>query len=365
MKALQLVAPRTLALVEIPDPVIRSADEVKIRVGCVGVCGSDIHYYLTGRIGSQVVTYPFVLGHEFAGTVTEVGPEVRYVRPGDRVAVEPAMSCGRCDQCQGGRPHTCRHLRFLGCPGQAEGCLAEFVVMPEACCYPLPASLTLEHGALIEPLAIGLYAVRLFRRIRGARVAVLGCGPIGLSVLLAARAEGVAAAYATDKLPERLAAAARAGAAWTGNPDHEDVVASILSREPLQLDAVFECCGQPEALDQAVALLKPGGTLLLIGIPTAEQISFPIDRLRRYELVIQNVRRQNHCTAPARDLMAAGQVQADFLVTHRFPLEEASRAFELVAGYRDGVVKAMIHVDGGEGSALPREEGQRCGHLHG
>jgi len=132
---------------------------------------------------------------------------------------------------------------------------------------------------------------------------------------------------------------------WAGNPDQEDVVEAVLSREPLQLDAVFECCGEQEALDQAVELLKPGGKLLLVGIPTVERISVVIDQARRKELCLQNVRRQKHCMAPALELVAEGRMRPDFMITHRFTLEQTQAAFELVEGYHDGVVKALITVD--------------------
>ncbi len=344
MKAMKLTGIRALRMFDAPDPEIRAPHDVRLRLLAVGVCGSDVHYFTTGRIGSQVVQYPFTVGHECAALVEAVGPVVTRVKPGDRVVVEPAISCGDCDQCRAGRPHTCRKLVFLGCPGQAEGCLSELLVMPEACCFPMPAGMTAFQGALVEPLAIGLYAVRQSVPLRGAAIAILGCGPIGFSVLLPALAQGARAVYVSDKLEPRLALARQAGALWTGNPEREDVVREIAAREPGLLDVVFECCGEQSALDQAVALLKPGGKLMLIGIPTVDRVSFSMDALRRKELCLQNVRRQNECTGAALELVARGELRADFMVTHRFPFERTPEAFDLVAGYRDGVVKAMIEM---------------------
>jgi L-iditol 2-dehydrogenase len=343
MKTLFLTGIRRMQMRETPPPALRSPTDVLLKLEVVGVCGSDVHYYKTGRIGSQVVQYPFVVGHECAAVVAAVGPRVKRVRPGQRVAVEPAMSCGRCDQCRSGRPHTCRNLRFLGCPGQAAGCLAEFLVMPEECCFPVSRRLTPERAALSEPLAIGLYSVRQSIPLRRQAIAILGCGPIGLSVLLCAKLQQPRAIYATDLIARRLGAARAAGAGWTGNPERGDVVRAIARREPLLLDAVFECCGEQAALDQAVDLLKPGGKLMLIGIPEVERISFIIDRLRRKEICVQNVRRQCECLEPTLDLLARGKIRPDFMVTHRFAFAETPAAFKLVAGYRDGVVKAMIH----------------------
>jgi len=344
MRAVVLVGPRRLELREVADAEIAGETEVLLKIGCVGICGSDIHYYTQGRIGSQIVQYPFVLGHELSATVVKAGGAVRHVRPGDRVTVDPAIPCGGCDQCRIRRAHTCRNLRFLGCPGQAAGCLSEYLVMPAACCFPVKPQTTLEEAAFVEPLSIGLYATRLSVPMTGARVAVLGCGPIGLSVVLHAKLQGAAAVYVTDKIDGRLAAARQAGASWAGNPMKQDIVRAITEKEPLLLDAVFECCGQQEALDQAVALLKPGGKLVLVGIPTVERVSFAIDPLRRKEIVVQNVRRQNECVQAALELLESGRLRVDQFITHRFSLEQTAQAFELVAAYRDGVIKAMIHV---------------------
>ncbi|MFH0911521.1 MAG: alcohol dehydrogenase catalytic domain-containing protein [Planctomycetota bacterium] len=343
MKAAVLIALREIRLEERPLPR-PGAGEVRIRPAAVGVCGSDVHYYTTGRIGTQVVRFPFVVGHECAGVVDAAGPGVRRLHPGDRVAVDPAMPCHACDQCRKGRPHTCRALRYLGCPGQSEGCLSECVVLPEESCFPLPEGLSLEQGALVEPFSIGLYAVRASAPGQGARIAILGSGPIGLSVLVASRARGAAAVYTTDRIETRVLAARRAGATWAGNPGREDVVQAILRKEPEGLDAVFECAGKQETLDQALALLAPGGRLMIVGIPEFDRFSFSAETARRQEIALQNVRRQNGCTQAAIDLLASGRVDLDFLVTHRFPLSETKRAFELAASYGDGVLKAMIEL---------------------
>ena len=344
MKTFVLTGIRAMEMREAPMPTIRNETDVLLRLKAVGVCGSDVHYYTTGRIGSQVVQYPFAVGHECAAVVEAVGPGVTRVQPGDRVAIEPAISCGTCDQCLAGRPHTCRKLLFLGCPGQIPGCLSEFMVMPQACCFPIPAAMSLERAVLSEPLSIGVYAVKLSGLTGGARIGILGLGPIGLSVLLPARAHGAAAIYATDKLDYRLEAGRKAGATWAGNPDREDVVKGIADREPLLLDVVFECCGEQAALDQAVDLLKPGGKLMLIGIPTVDRLAFTIDKARRKELCLQNVRRQNHCVQPALDLLSLGRIGADFMITHRFPFDRTKEAFDLVERYGDGVIKALVEL---------------------
>lgn len=329
---------------EVPDPKIGKDTDVLLQIEKVGVCGSDVHYFETGRIGSQVVQFPFIVGHECAATVAAVGKGVKRVVVGDQVVVEPAVSCHSCDQCNQGRENTCFHLRFLGTPGQGDGCLSEFIVMPEECCFPIDGKITIEQGVLCEPLAIGAYAVKQSRLARAADVAIFGSGPIGLSCMVCARAEGVKACYMTEKIDRRVQVARKGGATWVGNPLKEDVVAAILKQQPLGMDVAFECAGQQEALDQAVDVLKPGGKLILVGIPREDRVSFAIDKIRRKEVTIINIRRQNGCTGKTIELVASRKVKPDFMVTHRFKLDHVQEAFELVAGYRDGVVKAMIEM---------------------
>ena len=344
MKSIVLTGLSRIEISDRPVPEIENPGDVLIRMRSVGVCGSDIHYYRTGRIGSQVVQFPFVLGHEGAGVIEKTGSGVTALKPGDRVAIDPAMPCHNCDQCRDGRPHTCRNLRFLGCPGQAEGCLSEYIVMPASSCFVLPENVTLDQGALSEPLSIGLYTVRSAGDIKGKSVGILGSGPIGLSVLQSAIAAGAGEVYVTDKIDERLAVASGMGAAWAGNIDTTDVVRDILERKPEQLSVVFECCGQQEAADQAVQLLKPGGTLIIIGIPEFERWTFGSDDMRRKEISIRNIRRQNESINDTIQMIASGIIQPDTMQTHNFTLDETAEAFEVVSGYRDGVIKAMIHI---------------------
>lgn len=343
---MKLTGLREMALQDVAMPALQQDTDVLIRMACVGICGSDVHYFAEGGIGSQRVEYPYAVGHEGAGIVEAVGSAVTRVKPGDRIAFDPALTCGVCDQCQAGRPHTCRSQKFLGCPQQIEGCLAEYLVMPERNCYPIPDTMTLEQAATVEPLSIALWALRLAALPPGATIGITGAGPIGLCVLLPAKAGGAGRVYMTDRIDARLELAARAGADWVGNPDTQDIVAAIQEHEPLLLDAVFECSGDQAAMDQAVRLLKPGGKLLLIGIPGAlNQVSFDINLLRRKEIGIQNVRRQNGCVQPAIDLIASRAIDIDVMITHRLPFSQTQAGFDRVADYRDGVVKTMVIFD--------------------
>jgi L-iditol 2-dehydrogenase len=342
MKAAFLTGVRTIEVRETPAPRIVRDDDVLVRSRAVGVCGSDLHYYESDCVGADKVAYPFIPGHECAGVVEEVGKAVTRVKPGDAVVVEPAVSCGTCDQCRTGRPHTCRKLLFLGHYGELTGGMAEFALAPERNCVPLPAKMTVVQGALAEPLSIALYAAGLAGSVRGKTAAVLGTGPIGLCVIMALKAEGSGPVYATERIDHRVSAAAKAGADWTGNPDREDVAAEIQARESLGLDLVFECCGEQSALDQAVSLLKPGGTLVVVGIPLDPRVSFDSSKVRRREIRVQNVRRQNKCLERAVALIHAGRIKPDFLATHSFSLNQAAKAYEIASTRKDGVIKAIV-----------------------
>jgi len=346
MKAIILTGIRRMEMVEKPMPQIINNTDVLIRMKVVGVCGSDIHYYTSGKIGIQVVRYPFTVGHEGAGEVLATGSNVIRVKAGDRIAIDPAMPCFQCDQCLAGRSHTCRKLKFLGNPGQAEGCLSEYIVMPETSCFPIQESMSFDEAAISEPLAIGVYATRLAQmNLSGKKIGILGFGPIGMSVLLPALHQGAAKIYVTDKIDSRLEIAGKCGADWTGNPSEEDIVAAITIKEEALLDLVFECCGQQDAVDQAIDILKPGGKLMIIGIPEFDRWSFPVDKLRHKEINIQNVRRQNNSLEETLTLLQENKVDVSRMPTHRFPFTRTQDAFDLVAGYRDGVMKAMIDFD--------------------
>lgn len=342
MKSMKLTGIRQMEMVDAAEPRIVNPGDVKIKMMAVGVCGSDIHYFTQGGIGSQKVIYPFTVGHEGAGIVIETGSGVKSVKAGDKVAIEPAMPCWKCDQCLAGRHNTCRNLKFLGCPDQAEGCLSEYIVMPETSCLPLYGKLAPVHGVISEPLSIGIYSVNQAVSLKRAKVGILGFGPIGMSVMLAAKAQGADSFYVTDKIKDRLSVARKEGARLTANPERENVVGRILEQVPLALDVVFECCGQQEAFDQAIDLLKPGGKLLGVGIPEFDTWSMSVEKTRRKELTIQFVRRQENCVRTALELMEKGKIDVSNMITHRFPFEETKAAFDLVAGYSDGVMKALI-----------------------
>jgi L-iditol 2-dehydrogenase len=352
MKLAVFTAPGKIEIVEGPKPALSGSDEVLIRIERVGVCGSDVHFYRDGRIGNAVLEYPATLGHECAGTVVEVGSphpqplsqRARGVNVGDRVAIDPAIGCS-CDQCLIGRENTCRKIQFMGSPGEAPGAAAEFCAMPAKNCFPVADSVSLETATLVEPLSIGLHAVRLGEIRPGASVGIFGAGPIGLSMLLCLKATVPSCtAFVTEPIESRRKAAESCGADWTGDSRNENIERMILDKRPHGLNAVFECSGDPAAVDFGMRLLSPGGTLLLVGIPPVDRIGFEIHSARRKELTFKNVRRQKGCTAAVIELIESGRMDPRRMLTHRFPLERIADAFDLVEGYRDGVIKAIIEI---------------------
>ncbi|MFY9150670.1 MAG: alcohol dehydrogenase catalytic domain-containing protein [Prolixibacteraceae bacterium] len=343
MKSMVLTGIRKFGTIEKETPKILNPDDVLIRIKSVGVCGSDIHYFTEGKIGTQVVEFPFPIGHECSGIVEGTGSSVSKVKPGDLVAIDPSVHCGTCDQCLAGRPHTCRNNRFLGCPGQLDGCLCDYIVMPEFTCFPLSDSFDEITAALIEPLTIGVYSVELAQtNFTGKSIGIFGAGPIGLSVLMVLKLEPENTVFSFEPLEYRRKKASELGARYTINPFETDAFEATSRLEPLLLDLVFECSGEQKAVDDAINILKPGGKLVLVGIPPDGRYVFDMDQMRRKEISVQNVRRQNHCVEKAIALIENG-LPVRLMVTHYFEPEATQQAFDMVANYQDGVIKAMIN----------------------
>ncbi|NQT83956.1 alcohol dehydrogenase catalytic domain-containing protein [bacterium] len=346
MKAAYLVAREKFDIREIPEPRIENERDVLVKLCSSGVCGSDIHNYKEGRTGSLEVTFPMILGHECSAVVEKVGKAVTKVKPGDRVAIEPAVTCDRCEECLSGRQNLCKDVRFLSVPGGLEGCLKEYMVMPEANVILLPKELTFEDAVVLEPLSVCAYAVNLAQIKPGDSIAVLGSGPIGLLTLEVANTSGAALSFATDIVKERVEMALRLGATHSLNPNETDVVREILdATHGRGVDAVLECAGEQDTVNQGLEVLRAGGKFILIGIPGgATEYVLQTDIWRRKELTVVYVRRQVHYMERALNLVKAGKIDIRSLVTHRFPLEKTNDAYELVSTYKDGVVKAIINI---------------------
>jgi L-iditol 2-dehydrogenase len=340
LKALRLYAPRDLRLAELPRPE-PGPGEALIRVRAVGVCGSDVHYYVDGHIGDAVADFPFTLGHEFAGEIAALGPGTEGPPIGTRVAVDPAIPCGHCEICMEGNPNCCPNVRF---PGSApiEGSLAEYYLHPAELCVPLPPSMDFADGAMLEPLGVTVHALTLAKIRPGDTVAILGAGPIGLMTLQVALGSA-GAVYVSEPIPERRAVAAELGATAVCDPDAEDPVAWLLDQTAGRgVDIVIELAWGAEAVGQAVQMARPAGKVVVVGIPREDVVTFPAGNARRKGLSILMSRRMKFVYPQAIALAERGVVDLRRLMTHRFPLERGAEAFDLVAGFKDGVIKAMI-----------------------
>ncbi len=342
MRSAILDAIGSISLVQtaVPAP---GAGEVLVRLRAVGICGSDVHYYVDGRIGDAVVDYPFVLGHEPAGEVVQVGVGVTGLAAGDRVALEPALPCGVCPTCLRGRPNCCPQVRFLGTP-PIPGVFEEYHLFAASQCVKIPAAISFAAAATLEPMAVAIHAVNMGRMQPGDRVAIMGCGPVGILTAMAARMAGAAFIAMTDPIPERRAHAMQFGADLVADPQACDAVEEIKRAAGL-VDIAFEAAGTQEAIDDATLSVRPAGTAVIIGIPSEDRISLWAHHLRRKELNIIMSRRSSFELEPAIRMMAAGLIQPEKIVTHRFPLEKLAEGMQLVHNYGDGVLKAMIMID--------------------
>jgi L-iditol 2-dehydrogenase len=299
-----------IRLLDEPTPT-PGTGEVLVHVKAVGLCGSDLHWFTEAGIGDSHLARPLVLGHEFAG-VTEAG---------QRVAVDPAIPCGKCQCCRTGNPNLCPHLHFAG-HGADDGALREMLAWPTSCLFPLPDSLSDDDGAMLEPLGVALHAVDLGKVRPGTSVGVFGCGPIGLLVLQVAQAAGATDVFVMEPLAHRMAVAQQLGGKeWTPGID---------------VAVAFECAGENGAVENAIAAARPGGKVILIGIPGDDRTSFTASVARRKGLTIKVVRRMKHTYPRAIQLVESRQVDVHSLVTHHFPLNKVAEAFA-VAQRREGL----------------------------
>ena len=312
----------------VPTP---GTGEALVRVTAVGVCGSDVHWWLEGGIGKDRIVNPLILGHECAGVI-ESGP-----RSGQHVAIDPAIPCGRCEFCQEGKVNLCTAMHFAGHSPQ-DSALRQHMAWPEHCLVPLPDGLTDAEGAMLEPLGVGLYSVDLGQVQAGMNVGVFGCGPIGLSVIQVARAAGAIRVYATDlrSLPHRLQAAQSFGATVFEAEDGREVDKILAATGRRGVDVAFEAAGDPQAVEAAIAAVKPGGRVILVGIPREDRLAFTASIARGKDLTIQVVHRMRHTYPRAIQLIESGRVDVRSMVTHRFPLTDVAGAYS-VAHKREGI----------------------------
>jgi L-iditol 2-dehydrogenase len=316
----------------VPEPAAR---EVLVEIAAVGVCGSDVHYYEHGRIGSFVVREPMVLGHESSGRIVALGPGASKHAVGDRVALEPGVPCGNCRECRAGRYNLCRDVRFFATP-PIDGAFANYVTIHEDFAFALPESVSDEAGALMEPLSVGVWACQKANVSAGDRVLVTGAGPIGLLAAQCARAFGATEITVTDVNVHRLKLAQRTGATRTIN------VADVpLEDSGVEADALIECSGHPASLKAGIAALRPAGTAVLVGMGPEEEGVVPLSLIQNRELWLTGTFRYANTYPTAIALAANGRVDLEAIITGHYGLDQAENA--LRAGREDPTaVKVMV-----------------------
>ena len=319
MRTLRLHGAGDLRLADEAPPV-PGPGEALVRVTAVGICGSDLHWYDESGIGDAVLTRPLVLGHEAAGVIAD-GP-----RTGQRVAIDPSIPCGACETCALGRGHLCPQVRFLG-HSTTDGAMRELIAWPETNLVPLPDSIDDAAGAMLEPLGVAIHALRLAKVRPGDTVGVLGCGPIGLLLIQLARAAGATTVVATDRLPHRVAAATGLGAIAAlvdGGAERQALLRATGGRG---VDAAIEIAGDDDAIDAAIALTRPAGTVVIAGIPAGDQSTITASVARRKGLDLRFSRRMVHTYPQAIALVEAGRVDVGVVVSHLFALADFDAAF--------------------------------------
>jgi L-iditol 2-dehydrogenase len=343
LSAVRLHAPRDLRLETAAPLAPPSAGQVRIRVGSVGVCGSDLHMYETGRIGDTVIKTPLVLGHEFGGIVLDAGDAAidglgRPLSAGTRIAVDPAVPCRQCRQCEEGHPNLCPHHYFYGV-WPDDGALRSEMLVEARNCFPVPDPMTEAAVALLETLGVAIHAVDLGRLRIGDGVGVIGCGPVGLLLVRLARLSGASPILVWDKHPWRVAKALAIGAddGWIVAPD-----GTPGGPKAPDLDIGFEAAWADTSVQHTAEVVRPGGRLVLVGIPGDDRLALSHGTARRKGLTIRLARRMKHTYPRAIALAQSGQVDLDDLVSHRFELARTPEAYALNMRYPEGLLKAVV-----------------------
>lgn len=330
---------------EIPVPEI-GKKEVLVSLEYVGICGSDVHYFHNGCCGSYKVdlSEDYMLGHECAGTIVKVGEEVEKLKVGDRVALEPGITCGKCEQCKSGHYNLCPDVVFLATP-PVQGCNEEYIAFPENMCFKLPDNVSTKEGALIEPLSVGFYASEQGGVKTGDTVVILGSGCIGLVTLLACKAHGAGKIIVADLVEARLQKALEIGATEVINSGKEDALKKI---EELTngrgADVVFETAGSPVTIAQTPFIVRRGGVITLVGISAKEEINYNFAQIMDKEATIKSVFRYRNIYPKAIAAVSGGAINVKGIVTHEFDLDHIQEAYDEAVNNKTDLVKAVIKV---------------------
>ncbi len=319
-------------------------NEVLVKLEYVGICGSDLHYYEAGAIGNFIVEPPFVLGHEPGGTVVEVGKDVKHLKVGDRVALEPGKTCGHCQFCREGKYNLCPDVVFFATP-PVDGVFQEYVAHEADLCFKLPDNVSTLEGALIEPLAVGFHAAIQGDAHLGQKAVVMGSGCIGLVSMMALKARGVSEVYVVDVMEKRLDKALELGATAVINGAKEDVVKRIKELTGGEgADLAIETAGTEITARQAILAVKKGATIVLVGYSKTGEMTLPVGTVLDKELTLKSVFRYRHIYPMAIEAVASGKVNLKGIVTNEFTLDEAPKAMEYSVKNKADIVKAVIKI---------------------
>lgn len=326
---------------EIPQP---ADNEVLVKLEYVGICGSDMHYYETGRIGDYVVEPPFVLGHEPGGVVVEVGKNVTHLKVGDRVALEPGKTCGHCEYCREGRYNLCPDVVFFATP-PVDGVFQEYVAHEAALCFKLPENVDTLEGALIEPLAVGFHAANQGGAHAGQTAVVFGAGCIGLVSMMALKAEGVSRVYVVDIMQKRLDKAMELGATGVINSMNTDVQEEIgRLTEGKGVDLVIETAGMEVTTRQAIHITKKGATIVLVGYSKTGEMTLPLSLALDKELTFKTVFRYRHIYPMAIEAVASGKVNLKGIVSNIFNFDDIQAAMDKSVSDKANIVKSVVKI---------------------
>lgn len=328
---------------ERPIPV-PADNEVLVKVENVGICGSDLHYYETGRIGNFIVKPPFVLGHEAGGTVVEVGKAVTNLKVGDRVAMEPGKTCGECEFCKSGKYNLCEDVIFFATP-PVDGVFQEYVAHEAALCFKLPDNVSTLEGALIEPLAVGMHAAIQGDAHIGQTAVVTGAGCIGLVSVLALKAMGVSKVYVVDIMEKRLQKALELGADGVINGKEEDAVAKVMElTDGKGCDLSIETAGTQITTVQLIKMAKKGSTIVLVGYSASGELTLPINMALDKEITFKTVFRYRNIYPMAIEAVASGKIKIKDIVTDSFELVDIKNALDSCVKNKADIVKGVIKV---------------------
>lgn len=323
-------------------------DEVLVKLEYVGICGSDLYYYETGEIAGKQVELPFVLGHEPGGVVVELGKDVTHLKVGDKVALEPGKTCGKCEYCSTGRYNLCPDVIFFATP-PVQGVFQEYVAHTAKLCFKLPDNVSTMEGALVEPLAIGFYAAVTGKAHIGQTAVVTGAGCIGLVSLMALRAMGVTRVIVTDVLDNRLEKADEIGAMATINAAKQDVVAEVMRlTEGKGCDLVIETSGNEISAGQAVEMTKKGANIVLVGYSRNNYMNLPISLALDKEVSFKTIFRYRHIYPMAIEALASGAVNLKPIITNVFPLSDIQNAMDQSLKNKQNIVKSVIKIQSDE-----------------